>query len=413
MFTGMAQDMPHDYEACPDASYSKVFYTFGVGALGKQNYNEYEPDYKRGYAKWSETFDLHALTARPAFKGFCDAVRSSPCGERECSEGLLHMSGHTICFYEEFESWKAAGLGNATLDLATATAEEFYGELALFRETTYPGMMLGQDPDGKIWKDYIGFVDSRLMYVTVSTSLTMKQFRGIQERRKVINRVIKFAEAQQQSLPAELGHMTYDGGFEFLWADTFETLRASLFEGLAICFPLAFVVLLFSTENILVALYAIIGIALIVASVLGTIEYIYGWDLGIVESLMGNLVVGFSVDYTIHLGHMFVVGGKENDLQSSLDRFSFSIRKMGGTVVGGAVTTLGAGLFMLPCQLVFFNKLCLLMVTTIFFSVLYAFGFVMPLLAAAGPSGDRFAFRPLSALRRMVFKARRITTGDQ
>lgn len=53
------------------------------------------------------------------------------------------------------------------------------------------------------------------------------------------------------------------------------------------------------------------------------------------------------------------------------------------------------------------------MVTTIFFSLLYAFGFVMPLLAAAGPSGDRFAFRPLSALKRMVFKARRIMTGDQ
>jgi hypothetical protein len=308
---------------------------------------------------------------------------------------------------------QAAGLGNATLDLATATGEGFYGEIALFRETTYPGMMLGQEPDGKTWKDYIGFVDGCLRYVTVSTSLTMQQYRGIQERRKVINRVIKFVEAQQQSIPVELGHLTYDGEHHFLWADTFETLRASLFEGLAICFPLAFVVLLFSTENILVALYAIVGIALIVASVLGTIEYIYGWDLGIVESLMGNFVVGFSVDYTIHLGHMFVVGGREHDLQSSLDRFSFAIRKMGGTVVGGAITTLGAGLFMLPCQLLIFYKLGLLMVTTIFFSLLYAFGFVMPLLAAAGPSGDRFAFRPLSALKRMVFKARRIMTGDQ
>ena len=47
-------------------------------------------------------------------------------------------------------------------------------------------------------------------------------------------------------------------------------------------------VLLFSTENLLVALYAIVGIALIVASVRGTIEYVYGWELGIVESLMGR-----------------------------------------------------------------------------------------------------------------------------
>jgi predicted RND superfamily exporter protein len=273
--------------------------------------------------------------------------------------------------------------------------------------------MLGHESDGSTWKDYIGFVDGRLRYLTVPTSLTMKRSRGIQERRKVINRVIKFVDEQQPSLPMEIGHLTYDGGRQFLLADTMEELRASLFEGLAICFPLAFVVLLFSTENLLVALYAIFGIALIVASVLGTIEYIYGWDLGVVESIMGNLVIGFSVDYTIHLGHMFVVADKEHNLRHRVDRFSFAIRKMGGTVVSGAVTTLGAGLFMLPCQLIFFHKLGLLMVTTILFSLLYSFGFVMPLLAAAGPSGDRFAFRPLSALRRMVFRAHGIIMGDK
>jgi predicted RND superfamily exporter protein len=321
---------------------------------------------------------------------------------------------HSPCAHEYvYVSAQAAGFGNSSLGLSNATADEFYSELALFRESTYPGMMHGKEAGGGTWKDYIGFVDGRLRYVTVPTSLTMKQYRGIQERRKVINRVINFVDGQQPPLPPELGHLTYDGGWEFLWTYTFEALRASLFEGLAICFPVAFVVLLYSTENLLVALYAIVGIALIVASVLGTIEYIYGWDLGIFESLMGNLVVGFSVDYTIHLGHMFVAADKEHNLRHRVDRFSFAIRKMGGTVVGGAVTTLGAGLFMLPCQLVSFFKLGLLMVTTIFFSLLYAFGFVMPLLAAAGPSGDQFAFRPLSALKRVVFKVHGIIMGDE
>ena len=106
MFTGFPQDMADNYEAAPDAYYSKVFYTFGVGALGKQNYNEYKPDYKRGYAKWDDSFDMHAPAARTAIKVFCDAVRAAPCDELECSEGLLHMPGNTICFFEEFESWK-------------------------------------------------------------------------------------------------------------------------------------------------------------------------------------------------------------------------------------------------------------------------------------------------------------------
>jgi len=106
MFAGFVHDMSGDYEASPDAYYSKVFYTFGVGALGKQNYNEYEPDYKRGHAKWDGSFDMHAPATRTAIKGFCDAVRAAPCDERECSEGLLHMPGSTVCFYEEFERWK-------------------------------------------------------------------------------------------------------------------------------------------------------------------------------------------------------------------------------------------------------------------------------------------------------------------
>ncbi len=262
---------------------------------------------------------------------------------------VLNLSKYSI--FRAFA--QAAGFGNLSLDLANATADEFYGELTSFRESTYPGMMLGHESGGGTWKDYLGFVDGRLRYVTVPTSLTMKQYRAIQERRKVVNRVINFVDRQQPPLPPELGQLTYDGGWEFLWTDTMEALRASLFEGLAICFPLAFAVLLFSTENLLVSLYAIFGIALIVASVLGTIEYVYGWDLGVVESLMGNMVVGFSVDYTIHLGHMFVAAGREHDIQDSFDRFSFAIRKMGSTVVVGAVTTLGAGLFMLPCKLAF------------------------------------------------------------
>ena len=229
----------------------------------------------------------------------------------------VNLSKHsTFCVFAQ-----AAGFGNLSLDLSNATADEFHGELALFRELTYPGMILGQEPDGSTWKEYVGFVDGRLRYVTVPTSLTMKQYSSIQERREVINRVIHFVDGQQPPLPPELGHLTYDGGWDFLWTDTFEALRASLFEGLAISLPLAFAVLVFATANLLVSLYAIVGIALIVASVLGTIEYIYGWDLGVVESIMGNLVVGFSVDYTIHLGHMFVVAGKEHDLRHRVDRF--------------------------------------------------------------------------------------------
>ena len=106
MFTGFLPDMANDYEAGAYDQYCRVFYTFGISDLSKQNYDEYKPDYNRGFAKWNGGFDLHSPAARAALKGFCDTVRAAPCSEHECSLGLLHLPESTICFYEEFEVWK-------------------------------------------------------------------------------------------------------------------------------------------------------------------------------------------------------------------------------------------------------------------------------------------------------------------
>jgi protein dispatched 1 len=112
-------------------------------------------------------------------------------------------------------------------------------------------------------------------------------------------------------------------------------------SGLAICFPVVFAVLLFATGNIIVSVYAILSIAFIVGGVLGaaklysgththTHTYTHthkhscthahtntetharthahthiGWSLGVAESIAGVIVVGFSVDYTLHLGHIY------------------------------------------------------------------------------------------------------------
>ncbi|KAH8058615.1 hypothetical protein JL722_5836 [Aureococcus anophagefferens] len=389
-----------DYIVGAASEYCEVFYTFGIDGLGKEDYNEYEPDYKRGFPKWSDAFDLYDPAGRGAMLDFCAAARAAPCGADECALGLLHLPGSVTCFYEEFEAWKAAGLGTATV--SSGRGAEFDGEVRLFRSTTYPGMVYGAQFDGTSWKDYVGVVDGSLRCVTVPAYLTMKLNRGIRARKKVINRVVKFTEARQGLLPAQGGHLSYDGAWQFLWCDTFIELRASLFEGFYICFPIAFGVLIFATENVLVSLYSIVGIAFVVASVLGTAQSVFGWDLGIIESLAGVMVIGFSVDYD-HLGHARR-GGQGARREAPPDRFAFSIEKMGPTVVGGAVTTLGAGAFMLPCQLQFFFKLGLLIFTTILYSFLFAFGFVMPLLAAAGPSGDAFSIRP--ALRALAAAAK-------
>ena len=103
MFTGFLNDMANDYETGADDS-TVASSTQRHQRLGKDNYDEYKPDYKRGYAKWNGGFNLHSPAAR-TLKDFATRP-AAPCSEHECSTGLLHLPESTICFYEEFEAWK-------------------------------------------------------------------------------------------------------------------------------------------------------------------------------------------------------------------------------------------------------------------------------------------------------------------
>ena len=102
------------------------------------------------------------------------------------------------------------------------------------------------------------------------------------------------------------------------------------------------------------------------------------------RSIAGIIVIGFSVDYVVHLAHIYMEGLEEGKT-TSVDRFKYSCTHMGSTVVAGAITTGGSGSFMFACQLVFFFKMALLIVLTIVFSLAYALLFFMPLLLLAGP----------------------------
>ena len=133
--------------------------------------------------------------------------------------------------------------------------------------------------------------------------------------------------------------------------------------------------------------------------------------LGTAETIAAVMIVGLSVDYVVHLGHMFL----ESPLgsRSREKRVAFSSIAMGVTVVGGAGTTFGAGVIMFACQITFFEKFAVLIPLTIFFSITYALFFFMPLCAMLGPSGKCgdvvFPFEKLFAL--VVARMNKSETG--
>ena len=114
-----------------------------------------------------------------------------------------------------------------------------------------------------------------------------------------INHVKSYDECQVCDCNSLLASDTY----AFVWMKSEEGLVSGFYQGMLIAFPVAFIVLMFATDNIMISVGAIITVFFIVFGVLGFVNYGLRWSLGVAESIAGIIIIGFSVDYTVHIGH--------------------------------------------------------------------------------------------------------------
>lgn len=83
--------------------------------------------------------------------------------------------------------------------------------------------------------------------------------------------VYRFLSGYTATAPVGL-QTVQQASWDWVWTRTEEGLVEGMFTGLAVCFPVAFLVLAGATGNIVVALYAIVSICFVVASVLGVVQ---------------------------------------------------------------------------------------------------------------------------------------------
>ena len=70
--------------------------------------------------------------------------------------------------------------------------------------------------------------------------------------------------------------------------------------GIGISMAFSFVIVLFATNNILIACMAILCVAFTIVSVVAIMN-LKGWQFGVGESITVVIIIGFAVDYVIHL----------------------------------------------------------------------------------------------------------------
>ena len=155
--------------------------------------------------------------------------------------------------------------------------------------------------------------------------------------------------------------------------------------------------LLVATQNLIIALFAALSIALIIVNVLAMVIY-NGWQLGSSESVGVVICVGFAVDYVVHLASHFV-HSKHKD---RFNRTREALRELGVSIVSGSITTVVAVAVLFLCVIFTFTKFAVLVISTIVLSILYSLGFFAALCHTIGPRGDVGNF---SYLHQQLFEA--------
>jgi hypothetical protein len=216
-------------------------------------------------------------------------------------------------------------------------------------------------------------------------------------------------------------------------------LTNGTYSSLVASMLIAWIILLLTSQNFFISLYAIITISFTIADTVA-IFVLLGWNLSILESIVIIMSVGLSVDFSCHYGVAYIkyemvspfeqtqegaepldaaiakANNLEDNDESSLDYSSISKKKkniirrcfahyrkgdkerfkrigdifnrVGSAVLMAALTTFLAGLSMYPSGLTSFSKMGQFLMLVMGASYLFATFYFIPFCALFGPTGN-------------------------
>lgn len=173
----------------------------------------------------------------------------------------------------------------------------------------------------------------------------------------------------------------------------FFDLQQSLVTGFPLSIGLslgvAALVLLLTTWNFLITLFAILSISGTVFVTVGSLVFI-GWEMNILESTIMSLAVGLSVDFTIHYGVAYRIA-------PTGDRVSMSVhamKQLTAAISTAALSTLMAGVCMLPATVLSYQQIGVFLALIMGVSWAYGTFFFMSLCMVFGPEKNCSGVHP-------------------
>mmetsp|Transcript_40520 Transcript_40520/g.46463 ORF Transcript_40520/g.46463 Transcript_40520/m.46463 type:complete len:961 (+) Transcript_40520:130-3012(+) len=337
----------------------KVNIVYGIDGLDRSDVRAYDVE-SIGDVEWDNNFDLSPKANQERMIEVCSLVKNSPLVQDQIIE----------CFMADFKTW-------ITNDGADSTA--FPVEPSQFH-TKMREYLKGPGYEHQA-QNRVGYVGNRMRYAVIYTVAVgkMEVYEYMYPRWEDWE---DFAEEINKNSPAGMNNAYQTSTmWQFMIAE--RALVRNAIQGMLIAGSISFVVLIMSTLNLVLAVYAITAIIGIVISVLA-FAFMLGWEFGMVVAIAVVILIGFSVDYAVHICHAYVESQAETRAEKTRD----ALRKMGISILGGAITTFGTGAILFLTTLVFFQRFAWVISATIIFAVMWAMVFLPALLIICGPQGE-------------------------
>mmetsp|Transcript_12091 Transcript_12091/g.24707 ORF Transcript_12091/g.24707 Transcript_12091/m.24707 type:complete len:1010 (+) Transcript_12091:76-3105(+) len=160
-----------------------------------------------------------------------------------------------------------------------------------------------------------------------------------------------------------------------------EAIVTTTKQGIAISLTFAALVLLVANRNWILASLAMLTIIGVVGAV-AWMMILLDWTVDFLGSVCLIVVIGLSIDYTVHLCHSYIHSPEVYNLH----RAAHAATEMGVSIVSGAVTSFWASFFLLLCSMTFFKRFGAFMCATVVISLILSIWFFIPICSFLGPS---------------------------
>lgn len=341
------------------------------GIKPADNGNHFNPD-KKGTLEFDESFgDLFTKKGQEFLQSMCLSAQNQ--------SFFAAFRGSRGCPIESFIQQCSSAFANVSFPFPSEVVEKCLQQVASHDAVT--GLLF--DP---VTADIKGFI----MEIITNQQYT-NAFSAMDTFYKKVN---NWVETEMTKAPPGLKN-----GWAGSWGFSFYALQLGLSKGtyssLGISVAVSFVVMLLTTLNIFVSIYAIITIIGIIAITIGSLV-LAGWQLNILESIVMSVAVGLSIDFTMHYGVAYRLAP---DKAHRENRVQYSLVHIGSAVTMAALTTFLTGLMMMPATVLAYYQLGQFLMLVMVFSWLYSTFAFLSICAVIGPK-DNFGQLSITRLFR-------------